>query len=106
MRPPPFSAIVRRGVGAVLTRGIYRNVDRIKYRRWQRRLSPDEQPAAAEIARLLDRQQSLQMQLANLAAARRLLALWHTIHVPFGLTLFIFAFFHAGAAIYYATLLK
>ena len=106
MTLPASPATLRSGTGAVLTRGLYRSLDRIRYRRWQRSLSPDEQPAAEEIASLLDRQRSLQMQLTNLAAARRLLALWHTIHVPIGLTLFIFAFFHAGAAIYYATLLK
>ncbi len=38
--------------------------------------------------------------------ARRLLALWHTIHIPIGMALFIAAFVHIGAALYYATLLK
>lgn len=38
--------------------------------------------------------------------ARRLLALWHTIHIPIGMVLFISAFVHIGAALYYATLLK
>jgi hypothetical protein len=41
-----------------------------------------------------------------LKQARRLLALWHTIHIPIGITLFISAFVHAGAALYYATFLK
>ncbi len=38
--------------------------------------------------------------------ARRLLALWHTIHIPIGMALFIAAFVHIGAALYYATFLK
>jgi hypothetical protein len=38
--------------------------------------------------------------------ARRLMALWHTIHIPIGMALFVTAFVHIGAAIYYATLLK
>ena len=38
--------------------------------------------------------------------ARRLLALWHTVHIPIGIALFISAFVHIGAALYYATLLK
>jgi hypothetical protein len=46
----------------------------------------------------------LQRQVASLAAARRLLSLWHTIHIPLGVVLFAKAFFHIGAAIYYATL--
>ncbi|MBK9007645.1 MAG: hypothetical protein IPM31_11700 [Anaerolineae bacterium] len=41
-----------------------------------------------------------------LKQARRLLALWHTVHIPIGIALFISAFVHIGAALYYATLLK
>ena len=41
-----------------------------------------------------------------LKRARRLLALWHTIHIPIGMVLFISAFVHIGAALYYATFLK
>ena len=38
--------------------------------------------------------------------ARRLMSLWHAIHIPIGVALFISAFVHAGAALYYATFLK
>ena len=38
--------------------------------------------------------------------ARRLMALWHTIHIPIGMALFTAAFVHIGAALYYATFLK
>ncbi|MGE5464997.1 MAG: hypothetical protein ACM3PS_16655 [Syntrophothermus sp.] len=38
--------------------------------------------------------------------ARRLMALWHTVHIPIGMALFVSAFVHVGAALYYATLLK
>jgi len=41
-----------------------------------------------------------------LKQARRLMALWHTIHIPLGMALFVSAFVHTGAALYYATLLK
>jgi hypothetical protein len=41
-----------------------------------------------------------------LKRARRLMALWHTIHIPIGMALFVSAFVHIGAALYYATLLK
>ena len=41
-----------------------------------------------------------------LKQARRLMALWHTVHIPIGMALFISAFVHAGAALYYATFLK
>ena len=41
-----------------------------------------------------------------LKQARNLLALWHTVHIPIGMVVFISAFVHIGAALYYATLLK
>ena len=43
-------------------------------------------------------------QVASLAMARRLLAIWHAIHIPIGLALFTAAFIHILAALYYATL--
>jgi hypothetical protein len=43
---------------------------------------------------------------AALRQARRLMALWHTVHIPIGMALFVSAFVHIGAALYYATLLK
>jgi hypothetical protein len=45
-------------------------------------------------------------QAAAIANARRLLALWHTIHIPIGMALFTAALVHIGGALYYATLLK
>ncbi len=47
-----------------------------------------------------------QLQAAALVRARRLLALWHTIHIPIGMVLFTAAFIHIVAALYYATLLR
>jgi hypothetical protein len=41
-----------------------------------------------------------------LKQARRLMALWHTVHIPIGIVLFVSAFVHIGAALYYATFLK
>lgn len=43
---------------------------------------------------------------AALRQARQLMALWHTIHIPIGMALFVSAFVHIGGALYYATLLK
>ncbi len=47
-----------------------------------------------------------QSQAAALARARRLMAIWHVIHIPIGMALFTAAFIHIGAALYYATLLR
>jgi len=46
------------------------------------------------------------MQAAALANARRLMSLWHAIHIPIGMALFTAAFAHILGALYYATLLK
>lgn len=41
-----------------------------------------------------------------LRQARQLMSLWHTVHIPIGMALFVSAFVHIGGAIYYATLLR
>ncbi|MEJ2447184.1 MAG: hypothetical protein P8Y37_04500 [Anaerolineales bacterium] len=47
----------------------------------------------------------LHSQLSHLDRTRKLLAIWHTVHVPLGLSLFLVAFVHIFAALYYSTLL-
>jgi hypothetical protein len=59
-----------------------------------------------DIKRLIDEQTRLQRQVRNLANTRRLMSLWHAIHVPIGLALFTAAFIHSVAAFYYATLIR
>jgi hypothetical protein len=46
------------------------------------------------------------MQIHSLAATRRLLALWHVIHIPIGVVLFTLAVVHIAGALYFATWLK
>lgn len=57
-----------------------------------------------EIKRLEQRRQTLQRQVNALARTRRMLAVWHIIHVPLGIVLFTAAMIHIIAAVYYATL--
>ena len=45
-------------------------------------------------------------QAGTIANTRRLMSLWYTIHIPMSMAMFVLAFFHIGAAIYYSTLLK
>lgn len=94
------------GIGRLLLRGPIRTATR--FRRWLGRiqLDPAARRRSAELDEMRDRLQTLRDQVESLAAARRLLSLWHTLHVPLGLALFLLAFFHIGAALYYATLLK
>jgi len=46
------------------------------------------------------------LKAASLARARRLLTVWHVIHIPIGMALFTAAFIHIGAALYFATFLR
>ena len=59
------------------------------------------QRAAAE-----RRRRRLERQIASLASARRKLSLWHSVHIPLGVALFVAAIIHAVGALYYATLLR
>lgn len=94
------------GVLMVLGRFLY--VWRDAWRAWTRGrgLDPQARAARARIEALVRRRDELQRQVVTLAAARRLMASWHTLHVPLGLMMFSAAIMHIGAAMYYATLLK
>jgi len=70
----------------------------------QNAASSRNQEKTREIKRLQKRQTQLERQLSGLARARRGLALWHTVHVPIGIVLFLSAFIHIIAAFYYATM--
>lgn len=60
----------------------------------------------ARLKELMALRYNLLLQVNSLAAARRLLALWHLFHIPLGAVLFTLAFLHVGAALYYSTYLK
>jgi len=62
--------------------------------------------SAKEAQRAQHRLKEIERQLGAMRWARRLLATWHTVHIPLGMVLFVTAFVHAGAALYYATLLR
>ena len=72
----------------------------------QRTLDPQTREKTTSVDKLIKRHRTLERQRASLAQARRLMALWHTLHVPLGLAMFAAAFVHIGAAVYYATLLR
>jgi hypothetical protein len=66
----------------------------------------NNQANVKNLKRLTRRRRILQTQMASLATARRMMSLWHTIHIPLGMVVFTTAFFHIIAAIYYATLIR
>ncbi len=74
----------------------------------QRQLDAARESAAGAAAtrQATARLRNLERQLAALRWARRALATWHAVHVPLGMALFVLAFTHIGAAVYYATLLR
>lgn len=59
----------------------------------------------SRIKELRKRHSALRRQANSLATARRLLAVWHAVHIPIGMALFAAAFVHIAAALYYATFL-
>lgn len=79
---------------------------RINLWNMRRKMDPLTRAQTASLAGLLKRRRTLARQRSSLAQARRLMALWHTLHVPIGLALFAAAIVHIAAAIYYATLLR
>ncbi|MCJ7513941.1 MAG: hypothetical protein MUO23_13380 [Anaerolineales bacterium] len=81
---------------------------RAAWRAWTggRGLDAQARTASARVEALIRRRNELQRQVVTLAAARRLMATWHTLHVPLGLMMFSAAILHIAAAIYFATLLK
>jgi len=79
---------------------------RLRWWRDARRMDASIRAQARDLDRLLRRQRALRRQVSSLAAARRMLATWHAVHIPVGVVLFTAAFVHIGAAIYYATLLR
>jgi hypothetical protein len=92
--------------GLVLGRSVLAWEDRLRLWRRERSLDPSARAQAREMGKLVMQRRALQRQVASLAAARRTLAVWHAVHIPIGMVLFAAAFFHAGAALYYATLLR
>jgi hypothetical protein len=62
--------------------------------------------ATRSLERLLMERYQLQVQIASLAMTRRMLALWHVLHIPLGAGVFTLAFIHVAGAIYYASFLK
>ncbi len=76
---------------------------------WWRLSSHLDRPVkqqAKQLDNLLKRERNLRRQVSSIAQTRRLLGLWHAVHIPVGMVLFTAALIHIIAAIYYATLLK
>ena len=95
-----------KGFGIVLDRAIQDWRDRREWAREERRQDAAARAKMTQLEELVRQRNRYRRQLDSLATARRLLSIWHIVHVPLGLSLFAAAFIHVGAAIYYATLLR
>jgi Na+-transporting methylmalonyl-CoA/oxaloacetate decarboxylase gamma subunit len=93
-------------VGLVLGRLSWEIQSGLAQRRAQRGLNGEARQHAHDLQNLVHQRERLKRQVASRATARRLLAVWHAVHIPLGLTLFAMAFVHVIGAIYYATLLR
>jgi hypothetical protein len=94
------------GSSLVLARGLSGWLTRTRIRRQLQRLGGLAAAQTRELERLLQRRHELLRQVRSQTIARRMLAVWHTIHIPLGMALFVMAFVHIGAALYYSTFLR
>jgi hypothetical protein len=89
---------------AVLTRRIQEYRQRQRLNAAIRKLDKEEQLKMAEVKKNIRQQQRLLRQIDSLQTVQQMMGLWHTLHVPLGLTLFTAMFIHIGASIYYSGL--
>ena len=71
-----------------------------------RNLGEEGRIKTSQLAALPKKRQRILREINSLDYARRMLAIWHLVHIPLGLTLFVMGFIHVFAAIYYAVLMK
>jgi hypothetical protein len=100
------SQILSNSALAVFGRAISEFGHKIRFLRTKRSLQSRYRAQAGELESLLKRKRVLQRQISSLIIARKLLSLWHTIHIPIGVALFATAFVHIIGAVYYASLLQ
>ena len=93
------------GMGAVFGRWLIERETRRAWKREERKADAQVRAQLKEIEKMVQRKNSLNRQVATLGMARRMLAVWHAVHIPIGMALFTAAFIHIGGALYYATFL-
>jgi hypothetical protein len=74
---------------------------RLALNRQLRQVDRRERQQLSELTRMLRRRRELERQVATLRSAHQLLSVWHSIHVPLTLTLFLSIFLHVGGVLYY-----
>jgi hypothetical protein len=105
-RSIPAAPTAARGARGVLIRPLARWRYRRAAAQTLKQVAAVDQAQAGQLRRLLDERFRWQQQIDSLAAARRLLAVWHTVHIPIGMALFTLAAIHIVETLYYATFIK
>ncbi len=93
------------GMGAVFGRWLIERETRRAWKREERKADAQTRAQLKEIESMVRQKNALSRQVASLGMARRMLAVWHAVHIPIGMALFTAAFLHIGGALYYATFL-
>jgi hypothetical protein len=101
----PISSPKNGSAGLVLGRINWEIRSAIQAWQHQRGLSGDARVRATQVDKLIRQRDELKRQAVSLATARRLLALWHAVHVPIGLSMFAMAFVHIAGVLYFEKLL-
>jgi hypothetical protein len=70
-----------------------------------RHLDEGSRATSRRLASVRRERNRLRSQIQSLSITRRMLAIWHIVHIPLGFTLFGMAFIHIIAAVYFAVLL-
>ena len=104
LTPLPDNAEI--GPMAILGRWMIEWEARRAWQRERRQADTEIRAQFKEIETMIRRKETLRRQVASLAMARRMLSVWHAVHIPIGMALFTAAFIHIGGALYYATFLR
>ena len=112
-QPPDVRAIAKKlqvsdAVGSSFIFGrVFRDIaDLVRWLLAAWSMKPDLRQRAWRLQVMAMERRRLRGQLASLAAARKLMGIWHAVHIPIGMALFTAACVHIGGAVYYATLLR
>jgi hypothetical protein len=101
--PGPVQVLAERlgvhGTGPVAGRAAWE--DRRLWRREVARLDRERRREAADLRQQLVRRRMLQRQAARYTRMRRLLGVWHALHVPLGMMLFAAGLLHIVGALYF-----
>jgi hypothetical protein len=90
------------GIAVLLSGPIVDLGYRRKWRRAVQRLDAADRQQAVELGVLLERCRLLQRQAITLASARQGMAIWHAMHVPLSVALFVALLLHAVVALYFS----